>query len=183
MSRIDPQESFIKGWAMEVPNPLLSQDQESTMSEPKTFTLGEIEVTACLFRNPKRNGTIYVITTEHMDSATFRSKYFDPTYRIEYEQLFGKPINFDDSYDTKFWLMANVDCFDPPKYVVRSKEEDAIDWFLDETDACLISEPDLADYGDPESDDCRITFDSNGRPHDTEALQMWEVKLIGIETE
>lgn len=82
---------------------------------------------------------------------------------------------------TKFFLMFNADCAFPPTYIVAAdSEQEAWDIFLDDCDLCKVEEPDLADYGDPESDDCRLEYNSDGVPQDTEQLAQYTVTLIQL---
>lgn len=72
------------------------------------------------------------------------------------------------------YLFVNADCAFPPHYVVFADSEDeALGWFLSETDACLIEEPDLSDY-----DQDNLSYDDNGRPMDTESLMYYKLKPV-----
>jgi hypothetical protein len=74
------------------------------------------------------------------------------------------------------YVCINADCAFPPSYIVfADNESDALGWFLSETNACLVEEPDLKDY-DQES----LSYDDNGRPMDTESLHIIQLKPIMI---
>lgn len=82
-------------------------------------------------------------------------------------------VNDCESMDHAY-LFANADCAFPPHYVVfADREEEALGWFLTETDSCLIEEPDLSDY-----DEDTVHRDDNGRPMDIESLQYYKLKPV-----
>jgi hypothetical protein len=81
----------------------------------------------------------------------------------------------------RFFLAVNADCAWPPHYLVCcDSESDVEDIFIDECDACLVEEPDLADYKPLLSEDCILKWDSNGKPHDTESLIWRQLKLVAL---
>lgn len=82
---------------------------------------------------------------------------------------------------TAFFLMFNAACAFPPTYIVAAdNEQEAWDIFLDDCDACKVGKLDLADYSDPESGDCRLEYNSDGVPQDTEQLTQYPATLIQL---
>jgi hypothetical protein len=80
--------------------------------------------------------------------------------------------------DSKYhlYLCVNADCAFPPHYLVAADSiEEAHDEFLTETDSCLIEESDLKDY-----DQDSLRYDDNGRPMDTDSLQIRQLSIILI---
>lgn len=74
------------------------------------------------------------------------------------------------------YVCINADCAFPPSYVVFADSwSDAFEFFLANTDSCLVEEPDLKDY-----DAERLTHDDKGRPMDTESLQIIKLKPVMI---
>lgn len=72
------------------------------------------------------------------------------------------------------YLFINADCAFPPHYIVfADSEDDALGFFLSETDACLVEEPDLSDY-----EEDNLDYDDNGRPMDTSSLHVTKLKPV-----
>jgi hypothetical protein len=105
-------------------------------------------------------------------------------------------INETDGWGS-WWLLFVEDCFSPPMYIVRAKNEtEAIEIFLDTWTACQIDEADYKDYmvpcdeNDPEREQGMDTplkwqedvhWDSYGHPCDIESLKMFHATLVSAE--
>lgn len=90
----------------------------------------------------------------------------------------------------KWYLLFNADCFDPAKALIQADTfQDAYDTFLRECeDWVKIRDEDLKDYlkeGKTDKDDDAyvdyVTWNDNGVPVDTEAIQHLEVLSIVFE--
>ena len=125
------------------------------------LTLGELKAEHIIFDDK------YVVGADKMDYLAFITKYPNHS-RCEGLNL--------DGWEPKFFLVCNVDCYDPPKWIVRAdNESDAEQRFITETDMCLISEPDLKDYKED-----MLNWDDNGRPMDCDNVHISEVKITGL---
>jgi len=93
---------------------------------------------------------------------------------IDMGSYFVNHSDFDSMYG--LYLCVNADCAFPPHYLVTADSmEEAYSEFLNETDSCLIQEPDLKDY-----DEDSLTYDDTGRPMDTESLHVTELSIMLI---
>ena len=117
----------------------------------------------------------YVASKGKAEGLTTSVIYEDPRFYFLRDKQFETiwiPEDHDiDNWD-KFWWVANCDCAFPPVYVISASDEsDAIEEFLEKTDACLVEEPD--DYDD-------LSYDCNGRPMDTEQLRVARLYLVSV---
>jgi hypothetical protein len=93
---------------------------------------------------------------------------------IDMGSYFVNQYDFDSMYG--LYLCVNADCAFPPHYLVTADSmEEAYSEFLNETDSCLIEEPDLKDY-----DEDSLTYDDTGRPMDTDSLHVSELSIMLI---
>ena len=95
-------------------------------------------------------------------------------------------VYLPDDGDLQYWdnlyLCMSCDCFDPPKYLISAQHEsEALECFINETEICRVSEPDLKDYrtgvdgqGNDIFDD-QITWDDSGNPNDTSQTRVVKV--------
>jgi len=117
----------------------------------------------------------YYVASEHLTTIGCetdpRLEPFLKDKRIQHisPKFVVTPETIENSYN--FYLCFNADCAFPPMYLVPADSfEDAYEKFLEETDACLVKESEIADY-----DEDDLQFDCNGRPMDTSALQVIEL--------
>lgn len=128
-----------------------------------------------LFIFKSDSGCLYIVSN-HKSTLDMES---DPSidYYLVNNHYHHIPMSFvvnDCESLEHAYLFVNADCAFPPHYVVFGDNEDeALGWFLSETDACLIEEPDLSDY-----DQDNIHYDDNGRPMDTSSLHVTKLKPV-----
>jgi hypothetical protein len=80
-------------------------------------------------------------------------------------------------HDAKLFVAFNADCFSPCMYyIIATSWEDAYEVAQNEI-APKITEDELPDYGE------NFSVNENGEPIDTEALQVFQVKLVRIDVE
>lgn len=128
-----------------------------------------------LFIFKSDSGCLYIVSN-HKSTLDMES---DPTihHYLVNNHYHHIPMSFvvnDCERMERAYLFVNVDCAFPSHYVVFADcEEDALGWFLSETDACLIEEPDLSDY-----DEDTVYRDDNGRPMDIESIRYFKLKPV-----
>lgn len=93
---------------------------------------------------------------------------------IDMGRYFVNHSDFDSMYG--LYLCVNIDCAFPPHYLVAADSmEEAYSEFLNETDSCLVQEPDLKDY-----DEDSLTYDDTGRPMDAYSLEIQQLSIMLI---
>lgn len=116
----------------------------------------------------------YYIASTHKSTLDMEN---DPVIKdfIKDKRYVHIPMSFvvnDCESEYHAYLFVNVDCAFPPHYIVFADgESDALEEFLEKTDACLVEEPDLSDY-----DEDSLTYDCNGRPMDIQSLHYDELQ-------
>lgn len=143
-------------------------------TKPKTFHLPAIDNARIAVFQSVRGGCYYVLAPNIQYSSEFTDA---PELSWLSKHQFTRvylPADVCLADNERFFVFANADCFDPPRNIVSgSSESDAHDEFLANTHLTTVEEPDLADY-----DEDSLTYDDNGRPHDTSQLMMEEVRLV-----
>ena len=123
-----------------------------------------------------KDSDIYYIVSDH---KTTRDMEDEPIIKdfLKDKSYIHIPMSFvvnDCESMEHAYLFVNADCAFPPRYVVfADNEEDALGWFLTETDSCLIEEPNLSDY-----DEETVYRDDNGRPMDIESLHRYILEPV-----
>ena len=153
------------------------------------LTLGEVKAQAVLFTSPMNDKNFYVCGLDDMDFMEFRNRYDNAPGNAERQYKRATALCFDDSYD-RFFMVYVADCFDPPIAIIRAENEcEALEIFADELEWAHIGETDLPDYlkpaderreGDSEYVDS-VSWNSSGKPYETESIQMHEIRLHSVE--
>lgn len=143
------------------------------------MNIGEMEVASIVFEQlpvggvSTGNDTVYILTEGPRQS------------RWDWADLYpARPVKLvsgfhaEDTWtDSRWFLFANVDCFDPNVFIVRAKSfETAYDVFCDEfakQAGLLVDESDAADY--PEDD---RNYNNNGEHINTEGVQGYELSFV-----
>lgn len=124
-----------------------------------------------------RRDDAYYIASTHKSTRDMED---DPVIRdfIKDKRYVHIPMSFvvnDCESMERAYLFVNADCAFPPHYIVfADSESDALEIFLENTNACLVEDPDLADYDDENS----LDYDCNGRPMDIQSLHYNELQPV-----
>jgi hypothetical protein len=135
----------------------------------KTISMADVDARAIVFTFGSADRLLVVEAEPETDLLKFWDRYGHEAKRADH-------ANFADY--GRFFAFWVADCFDPPIAIVRADSwENAYEIFLDEFERWIkIDEPDLGDY-----DEETLTYNSNGTPIDSEAVNGQEIKLVRID--
>lgn len=133
-----------------------------------------------------RDGTTYVWDSraEHLSDISFT--YPDQSAKVKVIGNKARDILYSPSLmEARLFVAFAADCFDPPAFFILADSwEEAYETAEDDMPTIQLDTNDphtVKDYG-IDTDNPTCGFNSHGRPIDTEALQVWEVKLTRLET-
>lgn len=133
-----------------------------------------------------RDGTTYVWDSRAEHLHDIRSTFPDQSARVKVIGNKSRDVLFAATLtETRLFVAFAADCFDPPAFFILADSwEEAYTVAEDDMPTIQLDKEDphvIKDYAlDTDSPTCG--FNSHGRPIDTEALQIWEMKLTRLET-
>ncbi len=142
-----------------------------TATPATTIDAGSVEAKELIFSQGK-NDSRYILQAP--GSVT---DYLELLTRFPANQVKRTTEFYIDDTDGQWFACYNVDCFDPPMAVIRTRSfETAYEVFCDEfSDWMKVEEPDAADYPEDERD-----YNSSGVHIDASNVQIHELTLITV---
>ena len=153
------------------------------------LTIGEIKAQAAVFVSPLCETHFYVCGRDDLHFVAFNERYGNSPYSSEAQFKRATALHFDDSTE-RFFMVYVADCFDPPIAIVRAEDEsEALEIFVDELEWAHIDETDLRDFLKPEAERVEgeseyvewVSWNSSGKPYDTEQIEIRQIRLHTVE--